>query len=201
MFQTAHDFVVSSSTALEMAEHLLGVLNTIVLNLPELELRSVRNAMGRSVTLADDLLCNLSISSAFEILTNDGTCAASLLVASYFLISLKASTSLGVNRPSMAAASFRTPCGGTRPSTVGSQFLWYSPSLTSPAQRTSTFPLPAFVANGDTIRCGYLSPIPWTRRLLLTILHSEDASPGYNVTASAHPRIGRPLSAFIDLDI
>lgn len=89
MFQTAHDFVISSSTTLDMAEHLLALLNTVVQNLPESELRRIRKAIDQSVTLADDLLCNIRISSAFEMVTtNDGMCIhARPVVFSYFLIS------------------------------------------------------------------------------------------------------------------
>lgn len=70
-------FVVTSSTGLQMAESLLRLLDTVVGNLPEAELRRIRNAMEHSVRLADDLLFSISISSGFEMLTtNDGVCAS-----------------------------------------------------------------------------------------------------------------------------
>jgi hypothetical protein len=75
--QATHDdtFVISSSTALSMGEHLLDLLSTLIQNLPESELRTMRDALNHSVTLADELLYNISLSSPFDTLTiNDGTC-------------------------------------------------------------------------------------------------------------------------------
>ena len=69
-------FVVSSSTALGMSEHLLLVLNTIIKNLPESELREVRASLEETANVADDILYNMMISSTFEMLSvNEGTCA------------------------------------------------------------------------------------------------------------------------------
>ena len=66
-------FLISSSTALGMAENLVVLLNTVVKNLPEPELRQVRGALENSVRLADELLYNIAISSTFEMLTlSDG---------------------------------------------------------------------------------------------------------------------------------
>ena len=66
-------FVISLSTALGMGEYLVALLNTVIQNLPELELRMMRNTLEQSVALADDLLFNISISSPFDTLTiNDG---------------------------------------------------------------------------------------------------------------------------------
>ena len=66
-------FLISSSTALGMAENLVILLNTVVKNLPEPELRQVRGALENSVHLADELLYNIAISSTFEMLTlSDG---------------------------------------------------------------------------------------------------------------------------------
>lgn len=68
-------FVVSSSTALNMGEHLLALLNTVIQNLPEQELRKMREALYQSVSFTDDLLYNISISSTFDMLTvSDGMC-------------------------------------------------------------------------------------------------------------------------------
>ena len=67
-------FLVSSSTALGMAEDLVHILNTIIRNLPEPELRRVHNALERSVRMADDILCNIAISATFDVLSlSDGT--------------------------------------------------------------------------------------------------------------------------------
>ena len=71
-----------------MGQHLLVLLNTIIRNLPESELHRVRNAMGQSVTLADELLEKMSLLSTFDTLTvNDGTCISPsvLDLFSYFL--------------------------------------------------------------------------------------------------------------------
>ena len=66
-------FLVSSTTALAMAENLLLVLNAIMGNLPESELRRIRSAMEHSVRVADDILYNITITSTFDVLTlNDG---------------------------------------------------------------------------------------------------------------------------------
>ena len=65
--------VVSPSTALGMGEHLISLLDTIIQNLPEKELRKIRSAMAESISLADLVLENLSVSSTFDMLTvNDG---------------------------------------------------------------------------------------------------------------------------------
>lgn len=74
MVHTPDDiFTISSSTALGMAENLVLLLNSLVKNLPERELRKVRNALERTVHVADDLLLNITISSGFNMLTlSDG---------------------------------------------------------------------------------------------------------------------------------
>ena len=83
-------FVVSSSTALGMGEYLLALLNTVVQNLPESELRKMRDALDQSLTLADDLLISISLSSPFDTLALDnGTCPLPSVSGRpfYFLIS------------------------------------------------------------------------------------------------------------------
>ena len=73
MTSSSDVFLVSSSTALGMAEDLVLVLNTIIRNLPEPELRRVHNALERSVRIADDILCNIAISATFDVLSlSDG---------------------------------------------------------------------------------------------------------------------------------
>ena len=62
-------FIVSASTGLEMAENLLLTLNTIIKNLPEPELRTMRDELEVSLYTADDLLLNIIISSDFETLS------------------------------------------------------------------------------------------------------------------------------------
>ena len=69
VFAPDDTFLISSSTALGMSEHLIHLLDTIVENLPEAELRKVRGALERSVRAADDILYNMTISSTFDILT------------------------------------------------------------------------------------------------------------------------------------
>jgi hypothetical protein len=65
---------LSSLTALGMGENLISTLNTIIMSLPEAELRRIHQVMGDTLRLTDELLDNLSISSAFEMLSmNDGT--------------------------------------------------------------------------------------------------------------------------------
>ena len=67
-------FLVSSPTALWMAENLVLVLNTMIRNLPEAELRRMRVALVNSVHAVDDMLCNIAISSTFDMLSvSDGT--------------------------------------------------------------------------------------------------------------------------------
>lgn len=66
-------FIVSSSTALGIAKNLVHTLDTVLNNLPELELRKIRDALEHSVGVADDILFNMTISSGFDILTlSDG---------------------------------------------------------------------------------------------------------------------------------
>lgn len=73
MSYTNDTFIVSSSTALSMGEHLVLLVNTVIQNLPESELRRMRSALEDSVRLADDLIYNILISSTFNMLTlNDG---------------------------------------------------------------------------------------------------------------------------------
>jgi len=62
-------FLVSSPTALGMAENLVLVVNTMIRNLPEGELRRMRNSLVNSVRLVDDTLCNIAISSTFDMLS------------------------------------------------------------------------------------------------------------------------------------
>ena len=88
--QEAQDdiFIISLSTALGMGQHLLILLNTVIQNLPESELRRVHDTMGQSVTLANKLLEKMSLSSTFNTLTvDDGTCISPsvLDLFSYFL--------------------------------------------------------------------------------------------------------------------
>ena len=73
MSQQTHDdvFVLSSYAAIGMAEYLLAILNTVIHNLPEPELRKMRKSLDRSVTRTDELLYNIAISSSFEMLTVD----------------------------------------------------------------------------------------------------------------------------------
>ena len=81
-------FVISSSTALGMGEYTLALLNIIIQNLPESELRRMRDALYHSVSLADDLLYNISISSTFDVLTiNDGICVLLSVFRCFLLIS------------------------------------------------------------------------------------------------------------------
>ncbi|KAF9779416.1 hypothetical protein BJ322DRAFT_1024327 [Thelephora terrestris] len=66
-------FSIASSTAVGMGENLVTTLNTIIMNLPEADLRKVRDAVNRSLQLADDLLHHFPISPAFEFVsTSDG---------------------------------------------------------------------------------------------------------------------------------
>lgn len=75
-------FTVSSSTALAMAENLLLSLNIVVGNLPEIELRKIRDALENSLRVTDDLLFNITICSAFDVLTlGDGMYEQYLLFA------------------------------------------------------------------------------------------------------------------------
>lgn len=72
-----HDdtFTISSLTALGMGEHLLILLNTVVQNLPEAELRKMRSALNRSLTAADNILYNMALSSSVDALTvSDSMC-------------------------------------------------------------------------------------------------------------------------------
>lgn len=64
-----NDPVISPATALGMGEHLVTLLNTVLQNLPERELRRLLPALERSVCLADELINNLSVSSNFDLLT------------------------------------------------------------------------------------------------------------------------------------
>ena len=67
------DPVILPPTALAIGENLVAILNTIISNLPENELRKMRFAVEQSVRLADDLLYNLSVSSTFYMLNmNEG---------------------------------------------------------------------------------------------------------------------------------
>ena len=51
----------------------MHTLDTVLNNLPELELRKIRDALEHSVGVADDILFNMTISSGFDILTlSDG---------------------------------------------------------------------------------------------------------------------------------
>ena len=66
-------FTVSSSTALTIAENLVFLLSTVVSNLPEAELREIRDALEHTIHVADDLLFNMTVSSSFDTLAlNDG---------------------------------------------------------------------------------------------------------------------------------
>ena len=59
-------FLVSSSTALGIAENLILLLDTMISNLPEPELRRMRGALGHSLRIADDMLFKITISSTFD---------------------------------------------------------------------------------------------------------------------------------------
>ena len=91
---TSNDpFVVSPSTAVGMSEHLLIVLNTIIKNLPESELREVRASLEETSNVADDILYNMTISSTFEMLSvNEGMCTYLSLFISVSISFLIAST-------------------------------------------------------------------------------------------------------------
>jgi hypothetical protein len=87
-YQTAHDdaFVISSTTALGMGEHLLSLLDTLIQNLPESELREMRRGLNQSRALVDGLLSNIALSSPFDALTvSDGMCILSSFSDSYLL--------------------------------------------------------------------------------------------------------------------
>ena len=79
-------FVISSATALTMGEQLLFLMNTVAQNLPEAELRMLRNSLGQSLALADDLLYSISLSSRLDVLTiNGGTYAVSSAFCPFFI--------------------------------------------------------------------------------------------------------------------
>ena len=61
-------FVLTSSTSFRMAENLLRVLDSFIQNLPEEELRKLRDAMEHSVHVADDILFSFS-AAAFDTLS------------------------------------------------------------------------------------------------------------------------------------
>ena len=62
-------FLIPSSTALVMTEHLVYLLDTMIKNLPEFELRMVYRALEHSLRIADDLLFKMSILSTFGMLS------------------------------------------------------------------------------------------------------------------------------------
>ena len=69
-------FTLSSTTALGIGESLLFTLITIIVNLPEPELRKIHHGVRETLNIADGLLQNLSITSGFEMLSlNGGTYA------------------------------------------------------------------------------------------------------------------------------
>lgn len=66
-------FLVSSTTALEIAENLVLLLDTMISNLPENELRKMRCALGHSLRIADDILFKVTVSSTFDMFSfSDG---------------------------------------------------------------------------------------------------------------------------------
>jgi len=66
---TADDrFLISSSTALDMTENLVRLLDTMIKNLPESELRWVYNALGNSLRIVDDIMYKITTSSTFDVL-------------------------------------------------------------------------------------------------------------------------------------
>jgi len=65
-------FIVSPSTALEMAEGLMVTLNTIIKHLPEPELRRMRDTLEIALYTADNLLLNVILSSDLDTLTISG---------------------------------------------------------------------------------------------------------------------------------
>jgi hypothetical protein len=119
MSQATHDddtFVISSSTALGMAEYLLALLNTVVQNLPASDLRRMRNAMDQSVTLIDDLLYSISISSTFDTLTiSDGMCIYLQLSVVFLLSHPKKPPPPSASMVPSALRRVPTPLAGSPP--------------------------------------------------------------------------------------
>lgn len=70
-------FVVTSSTALGMAEDLMRLLSTIMENLPEAELRRIRGSLERSINDVDDLLLRRSVFYGFKVFSiGEGACTS-----------------------------------------------------------------------------------------------------------------------------
>src|ERR1700753_1460234 len=75
MADVNNTFIVSSTTALSMGEHLIHALNNIVVNLPVPELHKICGELRRTVRVAEDILYSEDIPAGFDMLTlNDGTC-------------------------------------------------------------------------------------------------------------------------------
>lgn len=73
-FTSGDTLLISSQTALEIAENLVNLVGTVVRNLPEHELRIIQLALEDVARVVDDSLYNLTISSSFDMLTlNDGS--------------------------------------------------------------------------------------------------------------------------------
>ena len=90
---------LSSATALGIGENLIFSLMTIMVNLPEFELRKIHEGLIEGVQVADSLLRNLSIASGFEMLTmNDGTSVQHRILTQFF-------KSLPQSRPPLASSS------------------------------------------------------------------------------------------------
>ena len=85
-------FVVTSSTSLKMAENLVLVLETFIQNLPEEELRKLRDRMEHSLHVADDILFNIA-TAGFDMLSiSDGTYQCFILSAISLTLSTVSST-------------------------------------------------------------------------------------------------------------
>ena len=85
-------FVITSSTSLKMAENLVLVLETFIQNLPEEELRKLRDRMEHSLQVADDILFNIA-TAGFDMLSiSDGTYQCFILSAISLTLSTVSST-------------------------------------------------------------------------------------------------------------
>lgn len=126
MSQQTHDdiFILSSYTAVGMAEYLLAILNTVIHNLPEPELRKMRESLDRSVTRADELLYNIAISSSFEMLTvDDGMCILPSAFCHFPIFSSRKASTFG--GPVRTATSSRSPGKvAAKTPAVSSRFLF-----------------------------------------------------------------------------
>ena len=90
-FTSDDTFTIPSLAALGMSETLVLLLNAMIRNLPEPELRTLRATLQESVNTADDILYNMMISSTFEMLSVSGSKLTHPLVSIYILNSLLSS--------------------------------------------------------------------------------------------------------------